>query len=496
MRFPSIFALTGKKLLLLALGAAALLLGGGFWIWNQGTKDALAEAKQRVRDAGLPMRIEEMLPPPVADEDNAALIFAQVELMLAALPEVDGHSISGWLSEFESEHRTDPLDEAAATELAARMESPEMMRIMALIREAAAKKGYSAPPDYDRWSNTWVTSGPFPETHSLILPARLLLASARLAASRKHAEEACAEVWRITTLAEFKAGELVWGAEERLRIWSDLVKRELERLAAAGLLTQAWNEKFSQRLALADIRSTVPDSIDGERILMGETVIERMLAGKTNVYDIVGGRIGNAGWKENLGYYSYHLPAVIRLQYARYIEIKLEERRVVRAMESVPTRFWSYYSELDKHGAKETDPPLLRSVLRGSRSRHVLGDQFDRWHLDILQVGLALERYHATKGGYPVTLAALVPDFLKELPRERFTGRPMGYSTEPGGAVIHGGSREIREEVMAHAPWPMNTDFPSENELDVAYGWFSGAAAARKFALPPTPPAGTSSPDE
>lgn len=45
----------------------------------------------------------------------------------------------------------------------------------------------------------------------------------------------------------------------------------------------------------------------------------------------------------------------------------------------------------------------------------------------------ALERYRLAHGGYPVTLAELVPAFLAAVPDNVFTGQPIGYSRTPDG---------------------------------------------------------------
>ena len=45
----------------------------------------------------------------------------------------------------------------------------------------------------------------------------------------------------------------------------------------------------------------------------------------------------------------------------------------------------------------------------------------------------ALERYRLRKGGYPESLADLVPEFLPEIVRDPMDGKPMRYARMPGG---------------------------------------------------------------
>ena len=49
--------------------------------------------------------------------------------------------------------------------------------------------------------------------------------------------------------------------------------------------------------------------------------------------------------------------------------------------------------------------------------------------IDICRVGLALKFYKAKNGDYPQNLIKLVPEFLKEIPIDPFSGESLKYST-------------------------------------------------------------------
>lgn len=49
---------------------------------------------------------------------------------------------------------------------------------------------------------------------------------------------------------------------------------------------------------------------------------------------------------------------------------------------------------------------------------------------------LGLERYRAAKGGYPKTLAELVPDYLSEIPIDPYDGQPLRYKPQDGGVFV------------------------------------------------------------
>lgn len=111
-------------------------------------------------------------------------------------------------------------------------------------------------------------------------------------------------------------------------------------------------------------------------------------------------------------------------------------------------------------------------------SKNVLLRSHER--LTVVQVGLAMERYRAAKGGYPAALSDLVPDFIKEVPPDVFTGKPLLYRTEPGGAVIYSVGKNLKDDG--------GIDDMDADKDDI--NWASGAAAARKFTPPPPKPSG------
>lgn len=56
---------------------------------------------------------------------------------------------------------------------------------------------------------------------------------------------------------------------------------------------------------------------------------------------------------------------------------------------------------------------------------------------DLARLAFALRHYKRAQGTYPAGLTKLVPDFIGELPADRFTGKPLVYRTEGNGCVIY-----------------------------------------------------------
>jgi len=55
---------------------------------------------------------------------------------------------------------------------------------------------------------------------------------------------------------------------------------------------------------------------------------------------------------------------------------------------------------------------------------------------DLTDVALALSAFRAASGEYPGDLAELRPAYLKAVPADRFTDRPLVYHVEGGGYVL------------------------------------------------------------
>jgi hypothetical protein len=70
-----------------------------------------------------------------------------------------------------------------------------------------------------------------------------------------------------------------------------------------------------------------------------------------------------------------------------------------------------------------------------------MGQAIDRGDLGeasvaVASTALALRRYRLAEDAYPVSLHALVPDYLRELPVDPFTGEPVSYVREGEGFLL------------------------------------------------------------
>jgi type II secretory pathway pseudopilin PulG len=84
---------------------------------------------------------------------------------------------------------------------------------------------------------------------------------------------------------------------------------------------------------------------------------------------------------------------------------------------------WNPFAELAAVGL----PNFLRASERVANTQAAV---------DEAALACALEHYRRAHGQYPVTLEALLPEFIGKLPHDLITGEPLKYRTQPGGLYL------------------------------------------------------------
>ncbi|MCD4825006.1 MAG: hypothetical protein K8S55_10375 [Phycisphaerae bacterium] len=66
-------------------------------------------------------------------------------------------------------------------------------------------------------------------------------------------------------------------------------------------------------------------------------------------------------------------------------------------------------------------------------------------HDELVGVALALAAHKAEKGAYPQKLAELSPAYLKTIPADRFSGKPLIYKTQDKGFLLYSVGRNLKD---------------------------------------------------
>lgn len=147
---------------------------------------------------------------------------------------------------------------------------------------------------------------------------------------------------------------------------------------------------------------------------------------------------------------------------------------------------------------------LWTTLLTGANAKALgKGAQADAWN-QVIVVAIALKRFQLKYGRWPEKLAALVPEFLPEVPIDWMDGKPLRYRLNPDGAYLlysvgedgvdDGGNAE--SPLRMNPNWMITKDYvwpqsATPGEVDAADAEIMAKAAeetakARRWAQPPS----------
>jgi hypothetical protein len=107
---------------------------------------------------------------------------------------------------------------------------------------------------------------------------------------------------------------------------------------------------------------------------------------------------------------------------------------MTRTISAMELPHYEAMPELDRIGDDCEELPTTRIATKASMISYLLAWMLQARHeiqLDLIQMGILLEQYHARTGSYPTSLDAIAPDFGSELPVDPFSGE--GYRYLPSG---------------------------------------------------------------
>jgi len=433
-----------------AFSVAGLLLLVVAWaIWLHVEKSRVAEIQAEMRAEGLPMTAADLEPAPLAETDNAAPLLERAAELFKELKKREGWIDAVPAPGTKGERNLTNFDEAKLARLRQQMAWPETQEALRLLREAATKPGARFHRD--------VTKGPAMElgpVTEFIVAARLLGVAAWL-----HARDGDVAGAAMDLEAASRLGGLA-GRSPVLIDW--LVAVALDSLAVsmtsgvvAELPPPALDDPVWDRLSAfwgereRGMQAGLVHAFDGERVLAGGWIFERMLGQPGAFADLWKSASGgndemDKGAALSLAVYAHPWSPLLHADHAAYLQFMQDVRRSVEegdvggnAAAGIPKS--ALFTRLAA--------PALDNI--PLRSREIAAQ------LQLGQVGLALERWRAEHGSYPETLAALrLPESDTTDP---FNGQPFLYRVEEDGVLLYsvgkngkddGGTTEKRGDLV------------------------------------------------
>ncbi len=430
-------------------GAGLLLLIAAWAVWLNVEKGKVRAIQEEMRAEGLPMTAADLEPPPLADEDNAAPLLERAAELLKELKKREGWIDAVPAPGKEGERNPANFHEAKLAKLREQMAWPETQEVLRLLREATARPGARFNRD--------VTKGPAMELGPItefITGARLLGVAAWLGARDGDAVRAATDLHAASRLGG------LGGTSPVLIDW--LVAVALDSLAVSmtsgvvaefsppalddpawGRLSTFWGERER------GMRASLVHAFDGERVLSGGWIFERML-GQPGAFADLSKSVGGGKDKTDKGaslaleFYAHPWSPLLHADHAAYLQFMRDVRRradgekaVGDATAQVPRS--ALFTRLAVPALE--DIPL--------RSLEISAQ------LQLGQLGLALEQWRAEHGRYPENLAELA--LPAEETTDPFSGQPFIYRIEGDGVRLYsvgkdgkddGGTTEKRSDLV------------------------------------------------
>ncbi|UCH34554.1 MAG: hypothetical protein JSV65_18860 [Armatimonadota bacterium] len=423
-RFP--FALKLALVFLVAASAVLLLLAADL-------QRARKWRLEKLRAAGIPTSMAEIAPPPVPDEENAAILYDKATKLL----ELD-HADEEQLDQFV---RNDPLGSRVRLQAEIKAILARNERALALIKRAAAMPRCRFPTD-------WTQPPPqimFPQFGRLRDYARLLAADVLIAIADGDSRRAVESLRAGIGLSRHAASEPV--------IIGFFASGSMLRIALATL-----PDLIARADLDPDVCRALFDDLQGVDLY---AYFRGALAGEAAqtlwLFDIANRRPGEA--REALGFDETDLDPGTRVALGLYFsplgrpirsreEINyLETIEAMLALADKPYRRnqkqWTALA--DKMDGAPSHHVLTRLLVPGIRQTALSRDDRVAFR-NAAQVALALEAYHTTHGGYPDSLDALQRYPGWRLPDDPFSGKPFGYERRGDGCVLSSWGEDLDDD--------------------------------------------------
>ncbi len=387
----------------------------------------LRDEIEKIKLAGEPSKLEEIIPPPLPPSQNAAFELQQIfsEMTDGTFSMSDAGKTNKDIVELIDLCWNPSSDNDFSAELTKNQEKiknilgkEHFRKIFELCNQVALKPGMNFNHDYNQ--------GPallLPHLQSFRDISRLLIIKAQLELLDGQRDKAWDTILVAFKISSFLRDEPII-ISQLVRIYCD---RMLFEFLESNLPAYGISNDHAKKLivVLVTARSLHPScmkkAIDVERLSFAK-LYEHILSGKIDIFSLYGDvRINNIFF---IGFLrSPFIKNFMKKDYAEYIKRTQENKRdydlpYSKSMESISN-------------ARESDIPayciltkLLYINLGSLRTKVAMAQTL----ADENRIRLALEMYKNNNGKYPDELEMLSPEYLKEIPLSEMTAQPFEYS--------------------------------------------------------------------
>ncbi len=379
----------------------------------------LRAAYAAVAEAGRPMTAEEIIPAPVPEEDNGALLYKKAFALLEVLEPEDWFDVHSGTAETNA-----PPAEAMS---AARtfIDDADTARLLELIAEAAEKPAC-------RFERDWSAGAAMllPDCAAMRNITRLLYVKSLVEAHDNDGAAAgrslaiglrTADAYRDEPIL---IGQLVRTSQIGMMLDAVamvLARTELPDSAAAALTRQIREMKGSRGFVR---------SMDGERLLLGEwafglftTAEGAATLAKMSDEDLASVHMRRYG--------SWIAKSWLQADHAAYIRLML--RMTEEGAKPPHEARWEKFDIEDQFPRYCILTSLLLPALNSAANVAAAGEA----RLGIADAAIAVKRHRARHGAYPESCEMVDKELLPAWPMDPFSGKPLVYGPSEKGFRIY-----------------------------------------------------------
>ena len=400
------------KIVGVALAALVVVVSVAVATLNRRARKSVKRELAIIRARGEPTTIEELAPAPIPDEENAAI---PLQKAFAALDAAAGEERERGLRRWE-----DCLQEPFGPHREKVVGALELYSdAMRLARAALTRPHCTFELEYEDGY-----SMEMPHLAKLRRLTRLFAAEALLHAEDGRAEEAAANLRNAFRLARTLECEPILISQLVLLGNSGIGLGALRDIGVADLSDETLHRLIAD-LEAFDMATVATRGMIGERVFQAHT-ISQLIRGDLDLEGVG----SNPSGKKKLT-----LPRLIKLSFLRDEATLLAV--MTRAVDVSRLPPWEALREMESVGAEVVANPRRFGIMVGlllPATARVQNRVVRSWaRRDAAVLALLLELHKSAHGEYPVSLDALVPEFLPKLPPDPFTGEPFVYRRRADG---------------------------------------------------------------
>ncbi len=400
-------------------------------IVNITTSRSLNRTIQQAKAEGVKLTPEEVIPPPVPDEENAATVYQEAFNLIDKLKEK--YKTEWDYMPYESTKKIEKLTTQEKNNIKNIMKDPDFVKFYTLIDKAVNMPHCRFDIKYEKGTDMLL-----PHLGKMRQCARLVAARTYILTENKKYNDALNSVKTGLKLGESLTDEPIL-VSQLVRIAIDVIaKNSLNYLLNKEDISFS-KDNYYDLISIIDKKNRkITRSLNGELVLFGRYVFEkdipfgyslRNILNRQNTYlpGIYGSLVGN-----------YLTQPILKNDYAFYIQyflglIDYSQKPyylVKNKLDELDRKFFTYNTfSMSKH--------ILSLIFLPSITRSIEQQSNYNACLDILKLSLALKIYKEKYGNYPETLSSLVPDIIPEIPIDPFTGNDYIYRKEGRGFIVY-----------------------------------------------------------